>query len=136
MRQILTGTAMVLGTIALIWASGARAAPPPAGMLLSFKNPMIVCTKAEYLKDLVAAQRTGKDEFTKKAQELLGDPTKCIAAQVSNVVTGDSEDLGTVKWDETSPQEHLWSIHFGDAKSEHYGLYEEVEASQVEAPKS
>lgn len=122
--QLLIGAGMCLATVALIFAGSARAEPPPNGMLVSFHHPMIVCEKAEYLKDLIEAQRTSETAFGAKAKELIADKHQCDAAQVNNVVVGESEDVGSVKWGDA--EEHLWIVHIGDAKTERWTLYEEA----------
>lgn len=114
---------MVAATLALVWAGSARADPPTDGSLVSFAHPLIVCDKADYLKDLIAAQRKSKDAFDAKSKELIADKKQCFAANVSNVVVGESEDAGTAKWGNLT--EHLWITHVGDAKGEHWLLYEE-----------
>lgn len=123
--QLVIGGLMIASTVALVWAGSARADPPPNGMMVSFHLPMIVCEKADYLKALIAAQRTSETAFGAKAKELLaGEKHPCDAGQVSNVVVGESEDAGTVKWGDA--EEHLWIVHFGDVKAEHWALYEEA----------
>lgn len=117
---------MIGATALLVWAGSARANPPPEGMLVSFAHPLIMCDKAEQLKDLVAAQRTSEEAFGAKAKELIADTKVCTPAQIINVVVGDSEDVGNLKWGDI--EEHVWIIHFGDSKSEHWALYEELVA--------
>jgi hypothetical protein len=126
--QLLIGAGMLAATAMLVWVGSARADPPPSGMMVSFAHPMIVCDKAEYLKDLVAAQRVSEDAFGAKAKELISDKHVCVAAQVSNMVVGESEDVGNVKWGDQ--EEHLWITHIGDAKAEHWALYEELVATK------
>lgn len=130
MRKILIGT-LCAASLGLLAYSQAQAAPPPEGMLVSFAHPMIVCDKADYLKDLIAAQRTSEDAFGAKAKELISDKHECTAAQVSNVVVGESEDVGNVRWGEQV--EHLWITHLGDSSSEHWALYEEIVAPKKDS---
>jgi len=123
MRKLMI-TGLAIGFAALVAYSRAQAAPPDEGMRVSFHHPMIVCDKAEYLKDLIAAQRTSEEAFSAKAKELIGDKHLCNAGQLSHVVVGESEDIGNVKWG--AVEEHLWILHFGDSNSEHWALYEEL----------
>lgn len=123
MRKLMI-VGLTAAALALVGYSRAQAAPPPEGMMVSFHHPMIVCEKADYLKDLIAAQRVSEDAFGAKAKELINEKHLCDAAQVSNMVVGESEDVGNVKWGDQ--EEHLWITHIGDAKAEHWALYEEV----------
>ena len=120
--QLLIGAGMIAATAMLVWVGSARADPPPSGMMVSFARPMIVCDKAEYLKDV------SEEAFGAKAKELISDKHLCVAAQVSNMVVGESEDIGNVKWGDQ--EEHLWITHIGDAHAEHWALYEELVATK------
>ena len=138
MNRIFAGCfagAVIVGMFYL--TSNAKAAPPPEGSFVSFHQVMIVCDKADSLKELIAAQKVSKDAFGEKAKELISDKHVCTGAHVLNVAVGESEDMGLVKWDDTD--EHLWIMHIGTSQKDFYALYEEIvpkEAPPSEAPKS
>lgn len=123
-KQLMVGGAMCVATVVLIFAGSARAEPPRNGTMVSFHRPMIVCEKADYLKDLIAAQKTSSDAFGEKAKELISDKHLCTAAQITNVIVGETEDVGNVTWGET--QEHLWIVNIIGADFQKAALYEEA----------
>ncbi len=123
-RQLLIGGAMCAATLLIVLCGSARAGPPPEGWTGSFQYPMVVCHVKDDLKSLIAAHKESDKAFDTKVISLMrGDNPKCQLAQVSNMIVGDSEDVGEMMWD--GKKEHAWIVHFGDMRADHYGFYEE-----------
>jgi hypothetical protein len=130
-KKILIGGAVLVA--ACIIYQAAKAMPPPeAGMTVSFRDPMIVCDTKQHIKDIVDSHKVSGAAFDAKITELAsGDKASCNVGQLDAVTVGESEDLGTTKWNDV--EEHLYVIHFGTYKGEWYGLYETVDAPKGES---
>lgn len=98
LRKILLGGAMVIGTIALVYAGSARAAPT-VGQPFSTPNA-ILCDDKSQIEDLIAGSKEGNGAGLiprylkwKATQDAAGEPT-CNIQPLQNAIVKSVEDIG------------------------------------------
>jgi hypothetical protein len=77
--------------------SSARFEPPPAGTVVSFSEPMVVCKTKGELKTLVGALRVSVDRYDLKIKQLGVDRNECDLNTITSVISGEAEDVGEIR---------------------------------------
>lgn len=117
---------------AMIAASAALAGPPPEGWEGSISKPMIACDKFEQVdaiaKVLIDTKGIGVAAQFKVFHDDVSAPSgepACTFTAASNVVAGESKDLGEVAV-LSGTTIHLWETHLGTSRGDWWILYYEL----------
>ena len=91
---------------------------------------MLVCAAPEQIREIVAASSVSDESYEEVFEKYsIGETPDCEIGYVSNVVVGDSEDLGIFV--RAGKSFHLWIVHVGNAYNEKYCLYEEQPGDEL-----
>lgn len=123
---------------AILTATAALAGPPPEGWEGSISKPLIACDKAEQIEALVKVSIDTKGagivaKFKEFAADVSAGEPACAFTASSNIVAGESKDLGEAFGPGGTPI-HVWETHVGTAKGDWYILYYELPKPAEKAP--
>jgi hypothetical protein len=129
-KLMITGIVAVgLGLIAYsrVHAQEAPTGPPPQGMTVIIKQPMIQCDKQDQIKQIAAAMLISDKAAADKIDEYHaiidkdGEPNCVFGAMQFPATAGESVALPDIKLGDTDVS--AWCIHLGTSKGEWYALY-------------
>lgn len=131
MRNYLVGTAMVLGTAALVWAGNAKAEPPAAMTYMTQTPPLLVCDTRAQMDEVIASIKEGKVKEKLAEMQNIKDKHNeavCLFSPLSGVVFGQSEHLGQMN--DRNQTIDVWVSYAGNHNTDFYLLWaEEVQTT-------
>jgi hypothetical protein len=101
--------------------------PPPQGMTVIIKQPMLQCDTSEQIKQIAAAMLVSDKEAAAKIDEFHaiidkeGEPSCVFGSMQMPATVGESVALPDLKFGDIEVND--WCVHLGTSRGEWYALY-------------
>ena len=110
-----------------VHAQEAPQGPPPQGMTVIIKQPMLQCDTSDQIKQIAAAILVSDKAAADKIDEFHaiidkeGEPSCVFGSMLMPAIVGESVALPDLKFGDTEVSD--WCVHLGTSRGEWYALY-------------